>query len=985
MIDRNMEKKSKSMKFRLLVPLAAILLMETILMVLFYQFGGVSKSLRDNAVEILIEHTRNSRMSLEQELEQHWIYRLRDQYEVVRMIETTLEEQGKTPKAIAADGELNEEILHTTVDYLIRRLQYSGGDGIFLVLNGPAVESEKEEELAGVRIWMSEEMSDPWNEKAIFLKNGPRQLAGEYQMTLSECWSPVFSVEAGGLDKYCRQSDSSEMNPQTKMPYGCLEAWTVQDSEAVELSYSMPLILSDGTVIGVIGGEMTDRRLHGVLQGEVPSKDTEILQFLGVRKSKIGELEPVLGNSREIARYFGEESSFTLEPTEWEELGKLQDQNGRLWYAAVEPLDIFERGNPYAREQWVAVRMMPADQLFAGVEHVRGLLVLSLLVSLLMGLGALVMAGNALTEPIRKLLDELKQVRRQRGGRLKATSISEVDTLIDEINSLNEELEEEAFRISRILDASGVPIGVFEYNSSTGQVFCSRSLLQLLELPHQDEQYVYMSRDEFIRSMLVLRNPKDESEGRVYELESRSGLRYIRLKQVGNPQRSVTGVLSDVTIEVNERRKLERERNYDLLTNLYNRRAFREKVEWLIHHQRSWDMAVVMWDLDNLKYVNDTYGHETGDRYIRLFADYLRTLELDGAIVERHSGDEFLAVLYNGDEDSLRARILDFMERLKGVRLKVPDGYELPLRASAGVVWYPRQAQDFDTLVRYADFAMYTSKHNDKGAVREFAPEIYQANAYQLSGREELNVFLEEHLVEFALQPIIARDGSLYGYEALMRPHLKTLKNVQELLTLAKLQSKLPQMEELTWTGALEWIANRLPELEEGSRFFINSIASVSLPDEVFEALEQQYGSLLSRVVMEITETEQCDEDCLNRKLEAISRWNGLLALDDYGSGYSGEGNLLRICPDLVKMNLELVRNVHNDENRQTIVKNLISYCHQRGILVLAEGVESPLELELLINLEVDLFQGFYLAQPGLEIGAANQEVIEKMRKISKK
>lgn len=973
------------MKFRLLVPLAAILLMETVLLVLFYLFGGVSKSLRDNAVEILIEHTRNGRMSLEQELVQHWIYRLRDQHEVVQMIETTLEEQGKTSGAIATDGELNEAILYSAVDYLVRRLQYSEGDGIYLVLNGPSVESETAQDRAGVRIWISEDMSDPWNAKAFYLKNGSRRIAQEYHMTITEGWNPVFSEAAEGLGKYYRQPYSDELNPQTKMPYGCLEAWTARGGSAVELSYSMPLILSDGTVIGIIGGEMTDRRLSGTLQGEEPSEDTEILQFMGVREPKTGALQPVLGISREFARNFGEESSFVLQPTEWEKLGKLHDRDGRLWYVGVELLDIFESGNPYVREQWVTARMMPADRLFAGVEHVRRLLVLSLLISMLMGLSALVMAGNALTGPIRKLLDELKQVRQQRGGRLKATNISEVDTLIEEINSLNGELEKEAFRISRILDVSGVPIGVFEYSSGTGQVFCSRSLLQLLELPHQDEQYVYMSWDKFVQSMLVLRNPREEAEGRVYEFESGSGLRYIRLKKVGDPKESVTGVLSDVTIEVNERRKLERERNYDLLTNLYNRRAFREKVEWLIRRQRPRDMAVVMWDLDNLKYVNDTYGHETGDRYIRLFADYLRTLEFDGAIVERHSGDEFMAVLYNGDENSLWARILDFMERLKGVRLKVPDGYELPLRASAGVVWYPRQAHDFDTLVRYADFAMYMSKQNDKGAVREFVPEIYQANAYQLSGKEELNVFLEKHLVEFALQPIIARDGSLYGYEALMRPHLKTLKNVQELLTLAKLQSKLPQMEELTWTGALAWISNRLPELGEGSRFFINSIASVSLPDEMFDALEQRYGSLLSRVVMEITETEQCDEDCLNRKLEAVRRWNGLLALNDYGSGYSGEGNLLRICPDLVKMDLELVRNVHNDENRQTIVKNLIAYCHQRGILVLAEGVESPQELELLIDLEVDLFQGFYLAQPGQGIGAANQEVIEKMRKISKK
>ena len=211
-----------------------------------------------------------------------------------------------------------------------------------------------------------------------------------------------------------------------------------------------------------------------------------------------------------------------------------------------------------------------------------------------------------------------------------------------------------------------------------------------------------------------------------------------------------------------------------------------------------------MWDLDNLKYVNDTYGHEMGDRYIRLFADQLKRLSSLGAVVERHSGDEFMAFLCGDSEEQIREEIRQFFCSVRGVSLKVDEDYELPLRASAGVTWYPRQARDFASLTRYADFAMYMAKHSTKGVLEEFDFSSYQKNSYLLSGREELNQLLERDDVPFAVQPILSRDGSIFGYEALMRPNSKNLKNIQEVLTLAKRQAKLPQFERLTWVCAID-------------------------------------------------------------------------------------------------------------------------------------------------------------------------------------
>lgn len=118
-----------------------------------------------------------------------------------------------------------------------------------------------------------------------------------------------------------------------------------------------------------------------------------------------------------------------------------------------------------------------------------------------------------------------------------------------------------------------------------------------------------------------------------------------------------------MTEELEYQKRLELERDYDPLTELYNRPAFRRNTLKLLQSGRISCGAMLMWDLDNLKYVNDNYGHEMGDRYIRLFADQLKTLNRYGAVVERHSGDEFMAFLCGNSEEELRGILCELRTR----------------------------------------------------------------------------------------------------------------------------------------------------------------------------------------------------------------------------------------------------------------------------------------------------------------------------------
>lgn len=134
--------------------------------------------------------------------------------------------------------------------------------------------------------------------------------------------------------------------------------------------------------------------------------------------------------------------------------------------------------------------------------------------------------------------------------------------------------------------------------------------------------------------------------------------------------------------------------------------------------------------------------------------------------------------------------------------------------------------------------------------------------------------------------------------------------------------------------------------------------------------------------MLEITEGEAINSGDMEFKISSVNQTGGMLALDDFGSGYSSEGTLLNLDVDIVKLDMELVQGIHENPDKQEMAANLIHYCKERKILVLAEGVERIEELHTMMMLGADLFQGYYLGRPELEIRPVNPYVIQKMRAL---
>ena len=232
----------------------------------------------------------------------------------------------------------------------------------------------------------------------------------------------------------------------------------------------------------------------------------------------------------------------------------------------------------------------------------------------------------------------------------------------------------------------------------------------------------------------------------------------------------------------------------------------------------------------------------------------------------------------------------------------------------------------------------------------------------------EVEAVISENRFGYHFQPIVSTsDGSIYSYEALMRPINNIGLTPFHILKYAGLTDRLNDIERATFLNVLNIIDSNKANFKD-RKVFINSIPQTKLEGDDF----RRVGELLIRhsdtVVVELTEQYEPDEHELNILKERYTNMDIKIAIDDYGTGYSNVQNLLRYMPNYVKIDRSLLSEIQNSPKKRHFVREIIEFCHDNGIMALAEGVETREELRAVILLGADLIQGFYTARPGAEI-----------------
>ena len=243
-----------------------------------------------------------------------------------------------------------------------------------------------------------------------------------------------------------------------------------------------------------------------------------------------------------------------------------------------------------------------------------------------------------------------------------------------------------------------------------------------------------------------------------------------------------------------------------------------------------------------------------------------------------------------------------------------------------------------------------------------------------------VQTLLDKNLFTYHFQPIVRVDnGEIFAYEALMRAGNMQGITPFHILKYAELTDRLYEVEQYTFLNVLKIVAQN-SELLAGRPVFINSMPNVHILPEKAAEIEKilETGS---SVVVEMTENSQYKDDELEVIKEKYNRLGIPIAIDDFGTGYSNISNLLRYTPNFVKIDRSLLSGIENSQNKKHFVREIVDFCHENGIMALAEGVENSEELRTVILLGVDLIQGYYTARPSSEIaGTIPYEIRAEIR-----
>ncbi len=557
----------------------------------------------------------------------------------------------------------------------------------------------------------------------------------------------------------------------------------------------------------------------------------------------------------------------------------------------------------------------------------------------------------------------------------------------------------------RILEARGEMDGLWEWNLKTDQIYFSPRWRALLgygdhgqtakadvwfNLVHPYDLDELMNR---LASHLDGKTSYFECEHRIRQADGsyRWVLSHGRviLDSEGAPER-LAGSQIDIKRMKNYEAQLVHEATHDRLTGLANRQQLLEQLgEEFIKSRgsRSYRFAVAFLDLDRFKYVNDTLGHMVGDELLKVVADRLKRAVRSNDLVSRLGGDEFV-VLMRGVRDPEEALALGTRIR-DAIATTIQIGqHQIGTAASVGVAVSHPDVTKADEILGWADIAMYEAKSKGKGRVQAFDAAMHDAASNQFLLQNELSKALERNQFELHYQPIVAAaDGAIVGVEALIRWRKSDGELIMpgQFIPVAEETGLIVPIGKWVFRAAClqvkRWMAEGLEPVKISVNFAAKQLADPATTEFVRETLEET-GVDPRLLQVEITESDLVDNrHSTPESLDRLKLLGVETAIDDFGTGYSSLSYLRKLNCSVLKIDQSFVRDLHVDQRAAALARSIIDMAHNLGLGVVAEGVETYEQLELLREFECDLIQGYLVcrAAPATDLRkliAAGQVVI---------
>ncbi|MBV7429192.1 EAL domain-containing protein [Acidovorax sp. sif1233] len=413
----------------------------------------------------------------------------------------------------------------------------------------------------------------------------------------------------------------------------------------------------------------------------------------------------------------------------------------------------------------------------------------------------------------------------------------------------------------------------------------------------------------------------------------------------------------------------------DALTGLPNRLLFEDRLIHALlrldrtnHHRVEDRLAVLFVDLDGFKPINDSFGHAAGDVILRSAADRLRREAREGDTVARVGGDEFLILLEDvsdvADCVTVANRVLSSLSQPFEV-----SGKQVQIACSIGVVVHPDHG-DRNKLVANADAAMYAAKRAGGGCYALFEPHMGSDASEQLELQNDLRQALDRGELALHYQPKIdGTRGQISGVEALLRWNHPKHGMVSPVVFIA-LAERFGLIGRLgNWVineacrQVAEWARSGM-RMRVAINLSVHQLRESGLAERIGQAL-LRHGVDASQLLCEITESVAMEDiKATQRTFDGLARIGVFLSIDDFGTGYSSLNYLRQLPAQQLKIDRSFVNDLESSEDARAVVAAVVSLAHALGLRVVAEGVETSGQRDILLGMGCDELQGFFYARP---------------------
>jgi diguanylate cyclase (GGDEF)-like protein/PAS domain S-box-containing protein len=571
------------------------------------------------------------------------------------------------------------------------------------------------------------------------------------------------------------------------------------------------------------------------------------------------------------------------------------------------------------------------------------------------------------------------------------SEVSLFSTLIEQERSLRREREQMIIELKHELEYRKMATLAFDTTSegilvtdaagriiSVNQSFVDTTGYQPDEVIGKNPRLLQSGRQgmDFYRDMWSVLRAQGSWQGEIWNQRKNGEVypEWLHINRLCDDKGKATyyvGVFSDIGPNKEIQRELQQMAYYDPLTGLPNRRLFMDRLEQTIHqsHRMQDGFALLFIDLDRFKNINDAYGHELGDGLLKIVAKRIREVVRDRDTVARLGGDEFTAILHDCHT------VADIMQVVEKIRATISEpillgGHELAVSAAIGISLYPEDGSTVTEVIRNSDVAMYRAKEEDMG-ISFYQPEMNAGVAERLEIESGIRSGLANGEFWLAWQAQVnLTDGSLCGTEVLARwSHDGREIPPSVFIPIAENAGLIDLLGGWVFRHAVIEASELKKQCPHCTFKMAVNFSPLQLKGggafQVVSDVLAEYDFLAESLEIEVTESAiMSKRPGATEFLRQAGAMGIAVAVDDFGTGYSNLSNLKQFHVDKLKIDQSFVADLtHNKISRQ-IVQAVIGMAHSIDLKVLAEGIETQAQLDILRELGCDYGQGYLFSRP---------------------